>query len=55
MTVAFTWVPIVGWANESFQATRRKSVQYCVRVVTKCVYQPGNETFSEGEDEKVVI
>jgi len=51
------WVaaPIAGWANESFQVTRRKSVQYCVRVGSKCVYQQGNETFSEGEDEKVVI
>jgi len=52
-----TWVtvPIAGWANESFQGTRRKSVEYCVRVGTKCVYQQWNETFSEGEDEKVVI
>jgi hypothetical protein len=47
--------PDRGWANESFQVTRRKSVQYCVRVRTKCFYQQGNETFSEGEDEKVVI
>jgi len=35
--------------------TRRKSVQYCVRVETKCFYQQRNETFSENEDEKVVI
>jgi len=48
-------VPIAGWANESFQVTRRKSVQYCVRVGATCFYQQGNETFSEGEDEKVVI
>ena len=48
-------VPIAGWANESFQVTRRKSVQYCVRVGARCFYQQGNETFSEGEDEKVVI
>src|SRR5215467_3227432 len=48
-------VPVEGWANESFQVTRRKSVQYCVRVGTKCFYQQGNETFSEGEDEKVVV
>ena len=48
-------VPIAGWANEPFQVTRRKSVQYCVRVGTKCFYQQGNETFSEGEDEKVVV
>ena len=48
-------VPIAGWANESFQVTRRKSVQYCVRVWTKCFYQQGNETFSEGADEKVVV
>ena len=48
-------VPIAGWANESFQVTRRKSVQYCVRVGAKCFYQQGNETFSEGEDEKVVV
>ena len=48
-------VPIAGWANESFQVTRRKSVQYCVRVGTRCFYQQGNETFSEGEDEKVVV
>jgi len=48
-------VSIAGWANESFQVTRRKSVQYCVRVGTKCFYQQGNETFSEGEEEKVVI
>jgi hypothetical protein len=48
-------VPIAGWANESFQVTRRKSVQYCVRVSSKCFYQQGNETFSEGAAEKVVI
>ena len=48
-------VPIAGWANESFQVTRRKSVQYCVRVGAKCFYQQGNKAFSEGEDEKVVI
>jgi S1/P1 Nuclease len=29
---AWVAVPIAGWANESFQVTRRKSVQYCVRV-----------------------
>src|SRR5215470_453329 len=52
---AWVAVPIAGWANESFQVTRRKSVQYCVRVGTKCLYQPGNETFSEGEDEEVVV
>ena len=52
---AWVAVPIAGWANESFQVTRRKSVQYCVRVGTKCFYQPGNETLSEGEDEKVVV
>jgi S1/P1 Nuclease len=52
---AWIAVPIAGWANESFQVTRRKSVQYCVRVGAKCFYQQGNETFSEGEDEKVVI
>jgi len=52
---AWVAIPIAGWANESFQVTRRKSVQYCVRVGTKCVYQQGNETFSEGEDEKVVV
>ena len=52
---AWVAVPIAGWANESFQVTRRKSVQYCVRVGSKCVYQQGNETFSEGEDEKLVI
>ena len=28
---------------------------YCVRAGANCVYQPGNETFSEGEEEKVVI
>ena len=50
-----------GWRSRSragrtsFQVTRRKSVQYCVRVGTKCFYQQGNETFSAGEDEKVVI
>ena len=48
-------VPIAGWANESFQLTRWKSVQYCVRVGTKCFYQQGTETFSKGEDEKVDI
>jgi hypothetical protein len=30
----------------------RKSVGYCVRVGTKCVQ--GNETFTQGEEEKVV-
>jgi hypothetical protein len=48
-------IPVEGWANESFQITRRKSVGYCVRVGTKCVYQQGNETFTEGEEEKVVV
>ena len=52
---AWVAVPIAGSANESFQVTRRKSVQYCVRVGSKCVYRQGNETFSEGEDEKVVV
>ena len=52
---AWVAVPIAGWANESSEVTRRKSAQYCVRVGTKCFYQPGNETFSDGEDEKVVI
>jgi len=52
---AWLAVPIAGWANESFQVTRRKSVEYCVRVGTKCFYEQGNETFSEGENEKVVI
>src|SRR5262245_47340476 len=45
---AWVTVPIAGWANESFQVTRRKSVQYCVRVGAKCFYQEGNEGFSEG-------
>jgi len=48
-------IPIEGWANESLQVTRQKSVPYCVRVGTKCVYQQGNETYSEGEEEKVVV
>jgi len=52
---AWVAIPVEGWANESFQVTRRKSVQYCVRVGAKCVYQQGNETLSEGENEKVVI
>ena len=52
---AWVVVPIAGWANESFQVTRRKSVQYCVRVGAKCFSQQGNETFSESESEKVVI
>ena len=52
---AWVAVPVQGWANESFQVTRRKSVGYCVRVGTKCVYQQGNETFTVGEDEKVVV
>jgi hypothetical protein len=52
---AWVAVPIAGWANESFQVTRRKSVHYCVRVGVKCFYQQVNETFSEGENEKVVV
>ena len=48
-------VPGEGWANESFQITRRKSVAYCVRVGTRCIYQIGNETYSQGEEEKVVV
>jgi hypothetical protein len=52
---AWVAVPIQGWANESFQVTRRASVQYCVRVNTRCVYQQGNETYSEGKEEKVVM
>ena len=47
-------VPIEGWPNESFQVTRRKSVGYCVRAGTKCIYQQGNDTGTVGEDEKVV-
>ena len=52
---AWVAIPVEGWANESFQVTRRKSVGYCVRVGAKCVYQQGNETFTVGEDEKVVV
>jgi hypothetical protein len=48
-------VPIEGWANESFQVTRRKSIGYCVLISTRRVYQKGNETYSEGEEEKVVV
>jgi len=46
-------IPVEGWANESFQVTRRKSVGYCVRVGTRCIYQQGNDTVTVGEDEKV--
>ena len=49
---AWVAVPIAGWANESFQVTRRNSVQYCVRVASKCFYQQGNETYSEGRKKK---
>src|SRR5215468_11046815 len=49
---AWVAVPIAGWANESFQVTRRKSGQYCFQVGSKCFYKQGNETFSEGEEEK---
>src|SRR5215475_9056153 len=52
---AWVAIPIAGWANESFQVTRRKSVQYCFRVGINCFYQQGNETFSEADDDKVVI
>jgi len=48
---AWVAVPLEGWANESFQVTRRKS-RGCVRVGTKCVYQQGDETFTVGEGEK---
>ena len=30
-------------------------MQYRVRVGTGCVYQQGNEIYSEGEEEKVVV
>ena len=46
---------LAGEPLDGLQVTRRKSVQYCVRVGTKCVYQQGNETFAEGEEEKVVV
>jgi len=52
---AWVAVPVEGWANEFFQITRRKFVQYCIHIGTKCVYQHGNETYSEGEEEKVVV
>jgi hypothetical protein len=52
---AWVAISVEGWANESFQVTRRPSVGYCVRVGTKCVYQKGNETYSVGEEEKVVL
>ena len=51
---AWVAVPVEGWANESFQVTRRKSLQYCVRAGAKCVYDQGRETFVPGEQEKVV-
>ena len=51
---AWVAVPIAGWANESFQVTRRKSVQSCVRAETKCVYDQGRDIFTLGEEEKVV-
>jgi len=51
-----TWnaAPIKEWANESLRITRRLSVGYCVRIGDKCVYRQGNETFADGEEEKVV-
>ena len=52
---AWVAVPVEGWANESFQVTGRKSLQYCVRAGAKCVYDEGRETFTPGEEEKVVI
>lgn len=44
----------MGWANESLRIARRQSVGYCVQVGSKCIYRQGNETYSEGEEEKVV-
>ncbi|HYK11069.1 MAG TPA: hypothetical protein VEV39_09735 [Gemmatimonadales bacterium] len=38
---AWVAIPVEGWANESFQVTRRKSVGYCIRVGSECVYQQG--------------
>jgi len=38
---AWVAIPVEGWANESFQVTRRQSVEYCVRVGTRCVYRQG--------------
>lgn len=46
--------PLRGGRNDSFQITRRKSVQYCVRAGTKCIYDQGRETFTPVEEEKVV-
>ena len=51
---SWTATPLVGWANESFFIARMPSVQYCVRVGTKCVYALDNEEFTQGEMERVV-
>ena len=34
---AWVVVPVEGWANEFFQITRRKFLQYCIRIGTKRV------------------
>jgi hypothetical protein len=52
---AWRAVPVVGWANESFDIVRRPAVQYCVREGAACAYAPGNLEFSQGETEKVVV
>jgi hypothetical protein len=33
----------------------RASVEYCVLVGTKCVYEAANEQFDEGETEKTIM
>src|SRR5262249_18579306 len=51
-----TWTatPVEEWANESFEITRRATVEYCVRQGNKCLYEAGNEQFDPGETEKTV-
>jgi len=51
---AWIAVPVEGWASESLRVTRRASVGYCVHSGSKCIYKQGQETFTEGEEEKAV-
>jgi hypothetical protein len=52
---AWLAAPLAGWADESYEITRRPSVGYCVLIGPACVYQAGRESFAVGEEEKAVV
>src|SRR5215470_2297119 len=53
-TAAWVAVPVEGWASESLQITRSKSVGSCVSVGSTCAHEQGCATYSQAEEPKAV-